>query len=141
MNVRKGLMLLLIFVLGLQTAGMTAQAAGQKEIAIFLDGNRLESDVSPYILPKVNVTMVPLRVISEGLGASVLWSQATRTVTIQKSDSVITMTSGRQQATVDNAIVGLDASVELKQGRVMVPIRFVSENLGIRVNWNQQSNH
>lgn len=137
MNVRKGLMLLLIFVLGLQTAGMTAQAAGQKEIAIFLDGNRLESDVSPYILPKVNVTMVPLRVISEGLGASVLWSQATRTVTIQKSDSVISMTSGRQQATVDNAVVGLDASVELKQGRVMVPIRFVSENLGIRVNWNQ----
>ncbi|WP_458460356.1 family 10 glycosylhydrolase [Paenibacillus sp.] len=137
MNYRKGLMMLLIFVLGLQTAGMTAQAAGQKEIAIFLDGNRLESDVSPYILPKVNVTMVPLRVISEGLGASVLWSQATRTVTIQKSDSVIKMTSGRQQATVDNAVVGLDASVELKQGRVMVPIRFVSENLGIRVNWNQ----
>lgn len=94
MNFRKGLMLLLIFVLGLQTAGMTAQAAGQKEIAIFLDGNRLESDVSPHILPKVNVTMVPLRVISEGLGASVLWSQATRTVTIQKSDSVISMTRG-----------------------------------------------
>ena len=47
------------------------------------------------------------------------------------------MTSGHQQATVDNAVVGLDASVELKQGRVMVPIRFVSENLGIRVNWNQ----
>lgn len=47
MKVRKGLILLLIFVLGLQTAGMTAQATGQKEIAIFLDGNRLESDVSP----------------------------------------------------------------------------------------------
>ncbi|PZT56381.1 family 10 glycosylhydrolase [Paenibacillus silvae] len=137
MKLRKGLLLLLIFVLGLQTAGLTAQAAAQKEISIFLDGQRLESDVSPYILPKVNVTMVPLRVISEGLGASVLWSQATRTVTIQKSDSVITMTSGRQQATVDNAIVNLDASVQLKQGRVMVPIRFVSENLGIQVNWNQ----
>lgn len=137
MKFRKGLILLLIFVLGLQTAGMTAQAAGQKEIIINLDGQRLDSDVAPYIIPKVNVTMVPLRVISEGLGASVLWSQATRTVTIKKADSVITMTSGRQQATVDNTVVGLDASVELKQGRVMVPIRFVSENLGIRVNWNQ----
>ncbi|MDR6725183.1 uncharacterized lipoprotein YddW (UPF0748 family) [Paenibacillus amylolyticus] len=137
MKFRKGLILLLIFVLGLQTAGMTAQAAGQKEIVINLDGQRLDSDVAPYIIPKVNVTMVPLRVISEGLGASVLWSQATRTVTIKKADSVISMTSGRQQATVDNTVVGLDASVELKQGRVMVPIRFVSENLGIRVNWNQ----
>ncbi|WP_338540080.1 family 10 glycosylhydrolase [Paenibacillus tundrae] len=137
MKFRKGLILLLIFVLGLQTAGMTAHAAGQKEIVINLDGQRLDSDVAPYIIPKVNVTMVPLRVISEGLGASVLWSQATRTVTIKKADSVISMTSGRQQATVDNTVVGLDASVELKQGRVMVPIRFVSENLGIRVNWNQ----
>jgi uncharacterized lipoprotein YddW (UPF0748 family) len=139
MKLRKGLILLLIFVLGLQTAGLTAQAASQKEIIIYLDGQRLESDVSPYILPKVNVTMVPLRVISEGLGASVLWSQATRTVTIKKSDSVITMTSGRQQATVDGAVVDLDASVELKQGRVMVPIRFVSENLGIQVTWNQSA--
>lgn len=137
MKLRKGLILLLIFVLGLQTSGLTAQAASQKEIVIYLDGQRLESDVSPYILPKVNVTMVPLRVISEGLGASVLWSQATRTVTIKKSDSVITMTSGRQQATVDSSVVDLDASVELKQGRVMVPIRFVSENLGIQVTWNQ----
>lgn len=139
MKLRKGLILLLIFVLGLQTGGLTAQAASQKEIIIYLDGQRLESDVSPYILPKVNVTMVPLRVISEGLGASVLWSQATRTVTIKKSDSVITMTSGRQQATVDGAVVDLDASVELKQGRVMVPIRFVSENLGIQVTWNQSA--
>ncbi|OPG96264.1 hypothetical protein B2I21_23205 [Chryseobacterium mucoviscidosis] len=139
MKLRKGLILLLIFVLGLQTAGLTAQAASQKEIIIYLDDQRLESDVSPYILPKVNVTMVPLRVISEGLGASVLWSQATRTVTIKKSDSVITMTSGRQQATVDGAVVDLDASVELKQGRVMVPIRFVSENLGIQVTWNQSA--
>lgn len=139
MKLRKGFILLLIFVLGLQTAGLTAQAASQKEIIIYLDGQRLESDVSPYILPKVNVTMVPLRVISEGLGASVLWSQATRTVTIKKSDSVITMTSGRQQATVDGAVVDLDASVELKQGRVMVPIRFVSENLGIQVTWNQSA--
>ncbi|MDK8192430.1 family 10 glycosylhydrolase [Paenibacillus sp. UMB7766-LJ446] len=139
MKLRKGLILLLIFVLGLQTAGLTAQAASQKGIIIYLDGQRLESDVSPYILPKVNVTMVPLRVISEGLGASVLWSQATRTVTIKKSDSVITMTSGRQQATVDGAVVDLDASVELKQGRVMVPIRFVSENLGIQVTWNQSA--
>ncbi|MBR2564651.1 MAG: family 10 glycosylhydrolase [Paenibacillus sp.] len=137
MKFRKGLMFLLIFVLALQTTGFTAQAAAKKEIAIFLDGQRLETDVSPYIMPKVNVTMVPLRVISEGLGATVLWSQADRTVTIQKSDSIIKMTSGRQQATVDNAVVNLDASVQLKQGRVMVPIRFVSENLGIQVNWNQ----
>lgn len=137
MKFRNGLILLLIFVLGLQTAGLSAQAASQKEIDIYLDGQRLESDVSPYILPKVNVTMVPLRVISEGLGASVLWSQASRTVTIKKSESVITMTSGRQQATVDGIAVDLDASVELKKGRVMVPIRFVSENLGITVNWNQ----
>lgn len=136
MKFRKSLVMLLIFVLGLQTAGLSAQAAGQN-IVIHLDGQRLESDVAPYILPKVNVTMVPLRVISEGLGASVFWSQATKTVTINKSGTIIQMTKGKQQAAVDNATVNLDASVEVKQGRVMVPLRFVSENLGIRVNWTQ----
>ncbi|GJM68722.1 hypothetical protein HMSSN036_09380 [Paenibacillus macerans] len=55
---------------------MKANAADA--ITILLDGTKLTTDAPPYIKAQQNVTMVPLRVISEGLGAQVAWSQAAK---------------------------------------------------------------
>lgn len=115
-----------------------SQAAPKAGIHIILNGKTVESDVSPYILPKVNVTMVPLRIISEELGASVNWNAKERSVSIQGSgNKQILMTSGSTIADVNGESVKLDASVQVKAGRAMVPLRFVSEQLGLTVNWNQ----
>lgn len=138
MRLRRWLMVLMMLLLCLPQVIPTAQAKPAM-ISIYLDGQRLNSDTSPYILPKVYVTMVPTRVISEGIGADVSWNQASRTATIRMNGSVIELTSGRTIANVDGIAVPLDASVEIKNGRIMIPIRFVSENLGLRVEWNQAS--
>lgn len=128
---------LLVFLLMWPMGGqMKANAADA--ITILLDGTKLSTDAPPYIKPQQNVTMVPLRVISEGLGAKVAWSQAAKTVTIQKDGSTLALVVGEQTAQVNGATVGLDVSVENTQGRTMVPLRFVSEQLGLGVDWNQQ---
>lgn len=114
---------------------MTAAA----DIEIYLDGNRVPSDVSPYIVPRANVTMVPLRVISESLGASVDWQPASKTVAIRQSGTEILMKSGDRTVSVNGASVGLDAPVELRQGRVSVPLRFVGEQLGLTVEWDPKT--
>ena len=111
--------------------------AKETQISIMLDNVPLETDLAPYIIPKVNVTMVPLRVISEGIGAKVSWSQSARTVTITKDGDQLALTKGNKTASVNNQIVPLDASVDIKNGRIVVPIRFVSENLGLKVLWSQ----
>lgn len=136
MRLRRWLLVLMMLLLCIPSVIPTAQAQSAG-ISIYLDGQRLNSDTSPYILPKVYVTMVPTRIISEGIGASVTWNQASKTAMIRKDGSVITLTSGRTTATVNGAAVPLDASVEIRNGRIMVPIRFISENLGLRVSWNQ----
>lgn len=136
MKFRRWLLLLFISVLCLPSFAPPAQAKSP-EISIILDGQKLNSDISPYILSKVNVTMVPTRVISEGLGASVHWNQKEKTVTVSKDGSKLAMTSGRSTALVNGISIPLDASVQIKNGRVMVPLRFISENLGLTVNWNQ----
>lgn len=131
------MILALLLVLVIPVTSRPVQAETSKGITILLDGDQLVSDVSPYILPKVNVTMVPLRVISEGLGASVVWSQHNKTVDIAQGDNSLSLTSGKKTALVNGSSVSLDASVEIKNGRVMVPLRFVGEQLGLQVLWDE----
>lgn len=137
MRLRKWFTLFLLFVLCIPAIGVSVHAQTSPVISIYLDGKQVKSDVAPYILPQVNVTMVPLRVISESLGADVYWDQNSQTATILKDSTVLSMTINQTRALVNDRQVPLDASVQNKQGRVMVPLRFVSEQLGLQVNWDQ----
>lgn len=113
----------------------TAQSSG--EIRIYLDGVQIRSDdAPPFIMPGVNLTMVPVRVISQGLGAKVDWSQKDQTVTISHGDKKITLKVGQKTAIVDGKEISLDAPPINQNSRVMVPLRFIGENLGLEVKWN-----
>ncbi|WP_055107668.1 family 10 glycosylhydrolase [Paenibacillus ihumii] len=116
-----------------------ANAAAARPIEIILDGRLLTSEAPPYIKPKNNVTMVPLRVISEGLGAQVDWLPVTKSVTIDKDGNTIVLRKGSPTAQVNGTAVSLDVSVEISSGRTMVPLRFVGEQLGLQVDWNSAS--
>lgn len=139
MNYRKWMLGLLVIVLFLPLWSPGARAAAVP-ITIELDGQTLTSDVPPYITASY-VTMVPINVISKGLSAGVVWNQSSKTVTITQGDTVLKLTSGQKSALVNNSRVTLDTSVQIKQGRVMVPIRFVSEQLGLQVLWDQVNKH
>jgi len=114
-----------------------ARAAAQPSIGIFLDGNKIETDVPPFIIPKANVTMVPLSVISKNLGAGVSWSQAAKTATIRHEGHVLEMTMGQKYALVNGQRTDLETSVQVVNGRVMVPLRFVGTELNLLVTWQQ----
>jgi len=139
MRWRKWFSFFLLFVLCVTGVSSPAQAQNTPVISIFLDGQQIHSDVSPYIIPTVNVTMVPLRVISENLGAEVYWDGQSQTATIIKDDTVLSMTMNQKYALVNDGQIGLDASVENRGGRTMVPLRFVSEQLGLQVGWEQST--
>ena len=106
-------------------------------ISIKLNGNYVSSDVSPYIVN--DRTMVPVRVISESLGAEVIWNQAAETVTIKKDGKDIVLRINSDNADVNGESVKLDAPAVIEQSRTFVPIRFISENLGWNVDWEQDS--
>src|SRR5690606_22692075 len=137
------LLLLSVFVwLGFGSAGFglhTAAAAQDSDIRIFLDRRPLISDVAPYLVPKHNVTLVPLRLIGEGIGASVHWDSAAKTVTVAQKGCTIVMTIGEKTALVNGNPAELLYPPQLVKSRTMVPIRFVSEQLGLGVEWRQSS--
>ncbi len=128
---------LALLILVPAVSGTPASAASN--IAIVLDGKTIQGDAAPYITSDSNVTMVPLRLISENLGAAINWNQQTSTVTITSDSKKLVLTAGQQTATVNDQSVSLDTSVQIRGGRVMVPLRFIGEGLGLTVNWNQSN--
>ena len=86
-------------------------------------------------------TMVPLRKIFESLDAKVDWDNDTRTVIAQKGAKTIKLTIGSEEAyIIENGYTTmqtLDSVAYIKDGRTLVPLRFISESLGCLVGWNQ----
>ncbi|WP_256758117.1 family 10 glycosylhydrolase [Cohnella sp. WQ 127256] len=131
------LLFALCFTLCISVMSVPASAKSPTAISIYLDGKKINADVPPYIIPKVNVTMVPLSVISKNLGAGVAWSQSEKTATITYNDLTLSMKSGQKYAIVNGEQVELDASIQIIKGRTMVPIRFVSNQMKLLVTWVQ----
>lgn len=91
-------------------------------------------DIQPFI-DENNRTQVPVRFVSEALGAKVEWNGKLRVVTIKKGTDVIVMRIGENRAVKNRTEYQLDTKVIMRFGRTFVPIRFVSEVLGAKVKW------
>ncbi|MEK4159392.1 MULTISPECIES: stalk domain-containing protein [Paenibacillus] len=95
--------------------------------------------------------LIPLRAVSENLGASVEWFQAEKEVKIKNGDSTIWLAANFKRAiivsppTTDNPdiphqeYIDLDTATQVIKGTTYVPLRFVGQSLGANVLWNQQS--
>ena len=89
-------------------------------------------------------TLVPIRFVAENLGCTVVWNGDTdpQTATVSNSDTTIIMQKNKTASvfsstvTVNGVSKTLDVPAQLIGGRTMVPIRFLSENLGYTVSYD-----
>ena len=82
--------------------------------------------------------MVPARAILESLGAEISWDGATETVTATRNGSVLKLQIGNVIPTLDGKpLPKLDVPAQIIGGRTLVPVRFVSENYNMKVEWDQ----
>ncbi|MDP4133016.1 MAG: stalk domain-containing protein [Bacillota bacterium] len=84
-------------------------------------------------------TLVPVRFVSEALGATVKWNAETKTVTINDKDTRIQLVIDSHRANVGNKYYSLVTPATIIGGCTMVPIRFVSEILGADVAWDDDA--
>ncbi|CAH0122209.1 hypothetical protein PAE9249_04756 [Paenibacillus sp. CECT 9249] len=101
---------------------------------LYLDGESLS--LPEEITMKNNSVMIPLRVVVEELGFQVDWDAKTRTVTIHKSDQVIKLVVDKKEAEVNGKKIALDTLPYIKSGTTLVPLRFVGEQMGLVVDWD-----
>lgn len=91
--------------------------------------------VVPYI--EDDRTFVPLRFISEAMGAEVGWDEATGGITLKNGENTVSVTIGSKAYTAGEESGEMDVSPVIREDRTFVPVRFVSEALGKAVYWDE----
>lgn len=92
-----------------------------------VDNEAVIYDTAPVI--RNDRTLVPIRIVTETLGGKVDWNGATKEVTLHIDGKEIKMTVGKTLEKYGVAPVIID-------GRTFVPVRFVADELGATVAWD-----
>lgn len=125
----------LLSTLALTSAFANLAGAQSGDIKVIINGVTQQYTQSPLI--SQNTTLVPLRGVFESLGAQVGWDSKAKKVTASKNGDTLTLNVGSKLAYKNSAPVQLDVATQIQKGQVFVPLRFVSQSLGAKVDWNQ----
>lgn len=117
------------------------QGLAANDIRLVIDGSAIETSPQPFI--HNDRTLVPLRVISEQLGAEVGWNNEDRTVHIKKGDRSVLLR-------IDSRLVEYDRAGEktynisdvapfIVEDRTVVPLRLISNALGVDIGWDNDT--
>ncbi|SEP17326.1 copper amine oxidase N-terminal domain-containing protein [Paenibacillus sp. OK076] len=87
-----------------------------------------------------NTTYIPLRFLSEGIGATVKWDKKAQQVTVMAGNDTLKFWVNNNVMEVNGMKKNVGATVFVnKDGRTQVPLRFIAELLGWDVKWAQKN--
>jgi flagellum-specific peptidoglycan hydrolase FlgJ len=109
-------------------------------IKLLVDGKDITESAAPQLLG--GRTLVPVRFVAEELGADVIWNEAERTVIVTRDGRSVLLRIDSRLVTYDNhgRTYGLcDVAPAIINERTYVPLRLVSNALGVGVGWQEAS--
>jgi phosphate transport system substrate-binding protein len=128
-----GLLLSLVLMFALVPSAVAANT-----ISIKIDGQTVSSDTAPIV--EGDRTLVPVRVITENLGADVSWNESVKQATVKTAAYTVVFTVGSTSYTVNGAVKTLDVPAKIVNSRTMIPLRALSEAIGAVVDYDSASN-
>lgn len=143
---KKFVVMLVVFVLFASMFSFTSVKAEQKVVIqmtigstkAFVNSKETVLDQPPII--EKGRTLVPFRFIGESMGAKVSWDANKKAVGFDFGDIHITLTIGSTTAIINGVKNTLDVAPKiLPSGRTVVPVRFVSETMGAKVEWDAKT--
>ncbi|MEW9702006.1 stalk domain-containing protein [Paenibacillus sp. SI8] len=82
------------------------------------------------------LTMVPFRVLLNRMKAEYQWHAEDSSLHISKGKLKIDLKLGSAIAVVNGKSVTMDSEPQIVEGRMFVPLRFIAESLGAKVEWD-----
>ncbi len=113
----------------------------QKPISVHLNGESVA--LNNGVIIRNSQAFIPLRSVFEKLGATITFEEMSKVVTIKRSDVgtpslVITINYKSGELTLNNKTVKLQNAPFGVNGTSYLPLRFISETLGAKVDWIQK---
>ena len=138
----RALALVLAAIMGLSLVTVAFAAPSETQFTVRVNGKSVVfPDAQPFVDENWR-TLVPVRFVTEQLGANVSWRQADQTAIIEKNGITVEIAIGSPTLRVTNggktSTVTMDTAAVGRDGRTYVPIRFVAEALGAFVDYSNE---
>jgi hypothetical protein len=104
---------------------------------VLVNGKKNILEAAPTLIG--STTMVPLRFITEALGAHLAWNGEEKRITLTINHDTVVIWINKTDAQVNLNTVMMVAPAQIVNGKTMVPVRFISENLKQEVNFNSNT--
>jgi plastocyanin len=127
----------LSLALSMGTGAASAAASSSSDLNVLLNGKALSIAQSAKLVN--GRTMLPFRAIGEQLGATVSYEAASKSVTLKKGANVYVLKLGSKIAMVNGVSTTLDVPAQVIGNSTFVPVRFLSENMGLQVGYENKS--
>ncbi|SMF77829.1 Copper amine oxidase N-terminal domain-containing protein [Paenibacillus uliginis N3/975] len=83
--------------------------------------------------------MVPLRTVSEAMGAKVKWNASKKSASVVKGKHSFELSAGQLKALRNGSPIVMDTEPVMKEGHLFIPLRFSAESLGGTAKWNSST--
>ncbi|CAH1207648.1 hypothetical protein PAECIP111892_02954 [Paenibacillus auburnensis] len=128
--------LLAVFLIITLFSSSFQASAASLPLRVVVDGQKVSfPDAQPFIDDQQRVQL-PVRFVTEALGAKVLWDASAKKATIVMNGMTMVIYIGKSSYIIDGKTRQMDTAALFKQSRTFVPLRFLHEGLGLNVNWD-----
>ena len=143
-------LILITIIISSCTTYANTQIIPNQSFVVTIDGKKVNfNDNLGYpLLLSTERTFVPIRIISENLGFDVNWDNEAKKVTINKDDTNIEITINEAKALVNGKEIYIDtkdgkpvleSKAFLYKDRTYLPLRFISEAFGAKVDYERKN--
>lgn len=119
---------------GLPT-GQVVMTIGQKSFAA--NGQSKTMEVAPVM--KGSSTYIPIKYVLDTFGGRAVWDAANQRITVTRGGKVMDLTVGDTDFILNGTRKSANVAPYISNGRTLVPLRLVSEQLGLNVKWEQKT--
>jgi hypothetical protein len=132
----KFLLSMTLFILIFAPIGASADRTDS--VQVLIDGQKISFDVPPRI--ENGRVLVPFRAVFTPLGGKVSWKAEKKLVVARYGLMDLRLYIGDTTARLGNKNINMDVPAKIIQGRTLVPLRFISENLfSAHVHWDSKN--
>lgn len=130
---------MLAVLLGMMMALSTNVMAAQNSVKVTINEEAVNFDEAAPFVDSKNCTLVPLRFISEKLGAGVKWDGKKQQATITQEGKKVVLTVGKLTMVVNGQEVKMNTTPVIKDSTVFVPVKCIGDLLGVETKWIKET--
>ncbi|WP_445321819.1 stalk domain-containing protein [Paenibacillus sp. FSL H8-0048] len=115
--------------------GTAAMSIGGK--AMTVNGTKRPIDVAPIV--KDGSTYVPIKYVLDAFGGNAVWNAKTKKIMVLRGAKALDLTVNKKEFVLNGKRQSAEVAPMILNARTLVPLRLVTEQLGLTVKWEQNT--